>query len=60
MNANFSRWTSPILGKSAEKVYSEVYGDLGDGFIHILENSPYEIAVISRMVAYLNRKKERR
>ena len=57
MNAIYSRWTSPILGQGAENIYSNVYGENGKSFIGILESSPYEIAVISRMIAYLNEKK---
>lgn len=59
MNANFTRWTSPILGEEAEAVYSGAYGENGNAFVNVLETSPYEIAVISRMIAYLQSKKER-
>ena len=53
MNTNFTRWTSPILGQDAEAVYASIYGDEGKDFLHVLESSPYEIAVISRLIAYL-------
>lgn len=55
MNANFTRWTSPILGQEAEIVYSDAYGEDGKEFLHILESSPYEIAVVSRLIAYLQK-----
>lgn len=58
MDANFTRWTSPILGEEAESLYKRAYGEDGVGFVSILETSPYEIAVISRMIAYLHSKKE--
>lgn len=57
MNANFSRWTSPILGEGAKNAYSNVYGESAKCFMDILESSPYEIAVISRMITYLGEKK---
>lgn len=53
MNANITRWKNPILGEGADAVYTEVYGDQGKNFLHVLESSPYEIAVVSRLIAYL-------
>ena len=53
MNTNFTRWTNRILGQAAENVYTDVYGEDGEEFLHILESSPYEIAVISRLIAHL-------
>lgn len=55
MKANITRWTNPILGEGADSVYTEVYGDEGKDFIHVLESSPYEIAVVSRLIAYLEK-----
>lgn len=55
MNANITRWTNPILSEGAEAVYTEMYGDEGKDFIHVLESSPYEIAVVSRLIAYLEK-----
>lgn len=55
MNANITRWTNPILGEVADAVYTEMYGDDGKNFIHVLESSPYEIAVVSRLIAYLEK-----
>lgn len=57
MNANFTRWTSPILGQEAEAVYTGIYGNEGEDFLHVLETSPYEIAVVSRLIAYLQKVK---
>lgn len=59
MNAVFTnrtRWTSPILGEGAEALYERAYGESGQTFLKVLEASPYEIAVISRMIAYLKQK----
>lgn len=58
MNANLTRWMSPILGQEAESVYNNIYGEKGKAFVNILETSPYEIAVISRLIVYLQSKKE--
>lgn len=57
MNANFTRWTSPILGQEAEVVYADIYGNEGADFLRVLETSPYEIAVVSRLIAYLQKVK---
>lgn len=55
MNANFTRWTNPILGEGADAVYTEMYGETGKNFLSVLESSPYEIAVVSRLIAYLEK-----
>ena len=55
MNANFTRWTNPILGEGTDLVYAEMYGDEGKNFLHVLESSPYEIAVVSRLIVYLQK-----
>lgn len=53
MKTNFIRWTCPILGQEAETAYSDLYGDDGQSFLRVLGDSPYEIAVLSRLIAYL-------
>ena len=57
MKANITRWTNPVLGDGADTVYTEMYGEQGKDFVRVLENSPYEIAVISRLIAYLEQVK---
>ena len=57
MNTNFTRWTNAILGQEAQNEYSDVYGQDGVEFLHILESSPYEIAVVSRLLAHLQKVK---
>lgn len=52
-NFNTSRFSSPVLGEEAISLYKSVYGDNGEKYIEILEESPYEVAVNSRMLAYL-------
>lgn len=42
-----------VLGEDAQEIYSRLYGDKGLKYIEILETSPEEIAVISRLLAYL-------
>lgn len=58
MKINRTRWRSPILGQEVETVYTKIYGSEGANFLHVLETSPYEIAVVSRLVAYLQKLKE--
>ncbi len=55
MNANITRWTNPILGEGVNTIYTGIYGDEGEDFLHVLESSPYEIAVVSRLIAYLEK-----
>lgn len=42
-----------VLGEEAQEIYGRLYGDRGLKYIEILETSPEEIAVISRLLAYL-------
>lgn len=57
MNMNFAKFTVPVLGEDTQELYSELYGDAGNRFVDVLSTSPDEIAVISKMIAYLNKKK---
>ncbi len=59
MNANFG-WTSPIMGQDAQVLYRKLYGDNGEGFIPILDDCPPEVAVLSRLAAYLKDRQGRR
>lgn len=51
------RFHSPLLGQEVIELYSNVYGEDGEHYVAILETSPYEIAVISRMLAHVQEKK---
>ncbi len=53
MNMNFAKFSVPVLGSEAQTIYSNLYGEAGIRFIGILDSSPNEIAVISRLIAYL-------
>lgn len=57
MNMNFAKFPVPVLDDETQKLYHELYGDYGENFINILDTSPNEIAVISRLIAYLEVKK---
>ena len=46
------RFSSPVLGENAEEAYAS-YTDAGKTIMDILEESPEDKAVISRMLAYL-------
>lgn len=54
---NFTKFPAPVLGDEIQKLYIEFYGDSGEMFVDILNTSPNEIAVISRLIAYLKEKK---
>lgn len=53
MNMNFTKFPAPVLGNDTHKLYVKLYGDVGENFIDVLNTSPNEIAIISRMIAYL-------
>lgn len=57
MNMNFAKFPAPVLGDDTQALYSRLYGEAGDRFVEILNTSPDEIAVISRIIAYLTEKK---
>lgn len=57
MNMNFTKFPVPVLGDNAPQLYTHLYGDSGENFVDILRSSPDEIAVISRLIAYLCEKK---
>lgn len=47
------RWAAPTLGEDVYDEYEEVYGEDGTHYVQVLESSPYEISVISRIIAYM-------
>ena len=49
-NFNFS---NPVMNNSVRNLYSELYGMNGAIFSDTLEDCPYEVAVLSRLTAYL-------
>lgn len=57
MNMNFAKFPAPVLGDNVQELYTKLYGDAGERFVDILNTSPNEIAVISRLIAYLEEKK---
>ena len=57
MNMNFAKFPTPVLGDDTQELYTRLYGDVGEKFVDILNTSPNEIAVISRLIAYLKDKK---
>lgn len=50
------RFPSPTMDETAQQLYADLYGDAGTSFVGILNTSPNEIAVISRLIAYLDDK----
>ena len=57
MNMGFAKFPAPVLGDDIQELYIKLYGDDGERFVDILDTSPNEIAVISRLIAYLKDKK---
>lgn len=54
MNMNFAKFPAPVLGENARELYTRLYGDMaGEKFLNIFDTSPNEIAVVSRLIAYL-------
>lgn len=53
MNMNFAKFSAPVLGDGTQEIYTKLYGEVGEKFVDILNTSPNEIAVISRLIAYL-------
>ena len=58
MNMNFAKFPAPVLGDDAQTLYAKLYGKAGERFVDILNTSPDEIGVISRLIAYLTERKE--
>lgn len=50
-------WPSPILGKEVYEAYKDIYGEDGIRYIEILDSSPYEISVISRVISNIQEKR---
>ena len=57
MNMNFAKFPAPVLGDDTPELYTRLYGNAGEKFVDVLNTSPNEIAVISRLIAYLKDKK---
>lgn len=53
---NRVRWSCPVLDESVGKSFLQTYGEIGYSFCAVLGTAPYEIAVIARILAYLNGK----
>ena len=47
-----------MLGEEARALYARLYGGNGRRFADILDTSPDEIAVVSRLIAYLAQREE--
>lgn len=53
---NRVRWSCPVLDESVGKIFLQTYGEIGYSFCAVLGTAPYEIAVVARILAYLNGK----
>lgn len=54
MNINAVRFEVPGMNEDSKTLYEKLYGDAGERFVDILSSSPDEIAVISRLIAYIS------
>lgn len=52
-SVNATRFPASVLDDKAYKLYAALYGENSDVFFDILNTSPEEISVISRMIAFL-------
>lgn len=59
MNMDPTRFDTPGMGREADRLYDGIYGKSGTDFIRVLRSSPYEIAVLSRLLAYLEQKRKK-
>ena len=58
MRTNLVKFETPGMGAETKVLYQQLYGEMaGEQFIDILSTSPDEIAVISRLVAFLAEQK---
>ena len=53
---NRVRWSCPVLDESVNTLFRQAYGEVGYSFCTVLGSAPYEIAVVARILAYLNEK----
>lgn len=56
MRARFIRWS--IINRNGQEAYAELYGEDGQRFVDIMETAPHEIAVISQLITYLQKKRQ--
>lgn len=55
------KWSCPVMDDDIEDMYKLTYGDsAGRAFCRAISNAPEEMAVISRLIAYLDYKKTMR
>lgn len=59
MNMDPTRFDTPCMGREADCLYSGVYGEAGADFIRVLRGSPYEIAVLSRLLVHLEQRRKK-
>ena len=55
------KWSCPVMDDDIEDMYKLTYGDsAGRAFCRAISNAPEEMAVISRLIAYLDYRKTMR
>ena len=54
MKMNITKFPVSVLTTETQELYKSLYGsELGTQFIEILNTSPEEISIISKLIAYL-------
>lgn len=54
---NIAKFSTPVLGEDTKELYIKLYGAAGERFFSILDTSPNEIAVVSKLIAYMKEKR---
>lgn len=52
-----SKFPVPVLGDEMDVLYADLYGERGAVYLETLRSSPDESGVLSRLLAYLVKKK---
>ena len=50
---NYTRWSNPFLGEKATSLFEKNYPDFAIDMDTCLEDAPKEIALLSRLLIYL-------
>ena len=59
MKMSYTKFPVPVLDDNTPEMYGRLYGETGEEFCNCLNIAPNEIAVISRLIAYLEAMKGR-
>lgn len=46
-------WSNPVLTSEIRRMYDKLYGEDGKAYLEVLETSPFEVAAVSTLLAFL-------